>query len=194
MSWNWGSWERRRHISGILSFLWFSLRDRTLEFGPDYSGGTRQHPRSFLGIRPSLCVPAPWHFLSGHPFFTSVLSPPPPSSFGAFFELSADSCFVSSCKLVNIISGFLSPRSFPSGEGAAEPLYSEEKFSILRVETAPRAGLPTRSRWLLLWVLKCSNTTEGVRSCITVFLVPRGILSLVCLTSPFFLPEWWLVA
>lgn len=129
MSQDWGSWERKRHF-WHLSILWFGLRNRSLEFGPDYSGGTRE---SIPGISWEsdhlLASLLPGISSSGHPLPTSILSPPPPASFGASFKLSAaDSCFVSSCKRVNVILGFPSsfaaPHSFPSGGGGVCVLQS----------------------------------------------------------------------
>lgn len=82
-----------------------------------------------MGIRPSPCISVPWVSSAGHPFLTPILSAP----LLAPFELSADSCLVSSCKGENAILSF--PSSFPallysqsgdSGGVAVEPLYSEE--------------------------------------------------------------------
>lgn len=110
----------------------------------------------------------------GCPFLTSILSAPPPASFG----LSADSRSVSSCKQLNIIFGFPAsfpaPHSFPGGEGGwwccGAPLLTREAQHF-KARDGSQGGPPTRGRRLPLWVLKCSNTPKAsVHSCTTVLL------------------------
>ena len=133
--------------SWYLRFLWFWLSNRTLEFGPDSSGGTRYG--SLLGIRASPCILAPWYFLFWvlFPYFHPVCASP------ASFELSADSRSVSSCKQLNIISGFPAsfpaPHSFPGGGGGwwccGAPILTRE-VQHFKARDSSQGGPPTRGR------------------------------------------------
>lgn len=144
-----------------LSFIWFQLRNRILDFGSDSSGGARRTIQKSLRnqsvLLHSCCLAFP---------ILGTLSLLPSCLHFSQLPLGLPlSCplwaALSSCNGEWHYLGFpsflfcSSPFSAVCGVGEkVEPLYSEKKFTILRLETALRDGPSCHgTRWLPLWDL-----------------------------------------